>query len=79
MQQAEDRSEMHTKFYRRNLQARDHMEEEEEENNDVDLMEVGRKYMNWVPVAQKRTVMGSCEHGNEPSGFHKSRHNISSN
>jgi hypothetical protein len=69
---------MHTKFYRGNLERRDHLEEGKKENTKDHFMEIGRKCKNWVRVAQKGTVMGSCEHGNEPSGFHKSQHNFSS-
>jgi hypothetical protein len=25
--------------------------------------------MDWIRLAQERPVMGSCEHGNKPSGF----------
>jgi hypothetical protein len=67
---------MHKKFYRGNLKGRDHLEEGEAENTEVDIMEIGMKCMNWVCMAQKRTLMGSCEHGNEPSGFHKPLHNF---
>jgi hypothetical protein len=34
---------MHTKFYRGNLKGRDHLEEVEAENTEVDLMGIGRK------------------------------------
>jgi hypothetical protein len=40
------------------------------------FMDIRKKCMNWVSVAQKRAVMGSCEYGNEPSGFHKTQHNF---
>jgi hypothetical protein len=34
----------------------------------MDLREREWSVMDWIDVAQKRPVVGSCEHGNEPSG-----------
>jgi len=45
-----------------------------EDNIIMDLMEVGGDDVDWVHLAQDRgSVVGSCEHGNTPSGSVKGR------
>jgi hypothetical protein len=42
------------------------------DNIKMDLREIGWGGMYWIDLAQDRNpVEGSCEHGNEPSGFIK--------
>jgi hypothetical protein len=38
------------------------------DDNKINLREIGRGGMDWIDLAQDR---GYCEHGKEPSGFHK--------
>jgi hypothetical protein len=42
------------------------------DNIKMDLREIGWGGMDWIDLTQDRDpVEGSCEHGNEPSGFIK--------
>jgi hypothetical protein len=49
--------------------------QKEERLNDIkmDLEEVGYKGVDWIHLTQNKSVVGSCEHGNEPSGLIKKR------
>jgi hypothetical protein len=38
------------------------------DNSKIDLREIRWDGMNWIDLAQDRTMEGSCEHGDEPSG-----------
>jgi len=42
-----------------------------EENIKMDLQEVGCWGMDWIELAYDREVVGTCECGNETSGFIK--------
>jgi hypothetical protein len=43
-----------------------------EDNIKMDLRgEIGIDGANWIQLAQDSLMVGFCEHGNEPSGFHK--------
>jgi len=42
-----------------------------EDNIKMDLQELGCGCMDWIELAHDREVAGTCECGNEPSGFHK--------
>jgi hypothetical protein len=37
----------------------------------MDLKDIGCEGVDWSDLAQDREMAGSCEHGNEPSGFTK--------
>jgi hypothetical protein len=42
------------------------------DNIKIDLREIGRDGVNWIDLAQDKDQWGgSCEHGDEPSGFLK--------
>jgi hypothetical protein len=38
------------------------------DNIKMDLREIGWDGLDWIELAQDRSVEGSCEHGFEPSG-----------
>jgi hypothetical protein len=39
-----------------------------EDNNEMDLQELGCGSMDWIELAQDKQVAGTCECSNEPSG-----------
>jgi hypothetical protein len=70
------RGEAHTGFWWGNLKGMKllgKLRRRWEDNIKIDLQEMGCGGMDWIKLAQDRDMAGTCECGNETSGYVKCR------